>query len=435
MLQVLDSVADGIFTVDMEMHVTYFNRAAERITGIPQEEALGRMCYEVFHADICESECALKRTFGTGRPVVNKATYIVNVHGERIPISVSTALLKDGRGRVTGGVETFRDLTLVEALRKEHAFDSRFFGMLSRNHRMREIFSVLPSIAQSDASVLVTGESGTGKELVAKALHGLSRRNSGPFVPINCAALPDSLLESELFGHRKGAFTGASEERPGKVKAAGGGTLFLDEIAEMPPALQAKLLRFLEEKRFYPVGADEAEDADVRVIAATNRDLEGRVESKHFRADLYYRINVVRVEIPPLRERTEDIPLLVDFFLARLCRRMGKDIPAVSEGALQVLLAHQYPGNVRELENVLEQAFIVCPGGLIEPQHLPPRLREAARGAAPLGRTLDDVERAFISSILEEENWNRSAAARRMGIHPTTLWRKMKKLGIPPRQK
>ena len=433
--QVLDSLADGVFTVDMDMRITYFNGAAEIITGVPRKEAIGRKCYEVFHADICEAGCALRKTFQTGRPVVNHVAYAVNIRGEKIPISVSTAVLKDEKGRLVGGVETFRDLAQVEALREEHGFDSRFFGMVSRNHRMHEIFSALPAIAESDAAVLVTGESGTGKELVARALHATSHRKSGPFVPVNCAALPDNLIESELFGHRKGAFTGALSERAGKVKTAAGGTLFLDEIAEMPVAIQAKLLRFLEEKRFCPVGADQAEDADVRIIAATNRDIEKRVSEERFRSDLYYRINVVRIEIPPLRERPEDIPLLVDYFLARLCRRMGKDIPAVNEAVLQMLLAYEYPGNVRELENILEQAFIVCPSGLIELHHLPPRLREAIRLNTPSGSTLEDVERSFLLGVLEEERYNRSAAARKLGIHPTTLWRKMKKLGISKRKK
>ncbi|HHN46471.1 MAG TPA: PAS domain-containing protein, partial [Planctomycetes bacterium] len=423
------------FTVDMDMRITYFNGAAEIITGVPRKEAIGRKCYEVFHADICEAGCALRKTFQTGRPVVNHVAYAVNIRGEKIPISVSTAVLKDEKGRLVGGVETFRDLAQVEALREEHGFDSRFFGMVSRNHRMHEIFSALPAIAESDAAVLVTGESGTGKELVARALHATSHRKSGPFVPVNCAALPDNLIESELFGHRKGAFTGALSERAGKVKTAAGGTLFLDEIAEMPVAIQAKLLRFLEEKRFCPVGADQAEDADVRIIAATNRDIEKRVSEERFRSDLYYRINVVRIEIPPLRERPEDIPLLVDYFLARLCRRMGKDIPAVNEAVLQMLLAYEYPGNVRELENILEQAFIVCPSGLIELHHLPPRLREAIRLNTPSGSTLEDVERSFLLGVLEEERYNRSAAARKLGIHPTTLWRKMKKLGISKRKK
>jgi PAS domain S-box-containing protein len=416
---ILDSVADGVFTVDGEFRVTSFNRAAEEITGVPREEALGRPCCEVFRASICEARCALKETMHTGRPVVNRSVYILRADGERVPISVSTALLKDRQGAVLGGVETFRDLRLVEQLRAEIAGRYTFADILSKNREMQRLFAILPQVAESDSTVLIEGESGTGKELFARAIHNLSPRRDNPLVTINCGALPDTLLESELFGYKAGAFTDARKDKPGRFALADRGTIFLDEIGDVSPALQVRLLRVLEEKTFEPLGGTASVKANVRVVTASNRRLADLVKAGTFREDLYYRVNVVKLTLPPLRQRKEDI------------RLREKDITGVSPEVLQILMSHEYPGNVRELENIIEHAFILCPGGLIRPAHLPESLRpsESAPRAGDI-QNLREIEARFLYEALRQHQWNRLATAKALGIHKTTLWRKMKQLGI-----
>ena len=428
---ILDSIADGVFTVDGEWRITSFNRAAEEITGIPREEALGRPCCEVFRASICERDCALRWTMETGKPLVNKAIYIIDAEGERIPISISTALLRDEEGRVIGGVETFRDLSLVEELRKELEGRYSFRDILSKSPAMHRIFDILPEVAESDSTVLIVGESGTGKELIARAIHDLSPRREKRLVTVNCGALPDSLLESELFGHKAGAFTDARRDKPGRFALAEGGTIFLDEIGDIPSALQVKLLRVLQEKVYEPLGGVESLTADVRIITATNRNLEERVRERGFRQDLYYRINVVKISLPPLRERKEDIPLLLDHFIDRFNRLRGKNITGVTPEVLQILMAHDFPGNVRELENAVEHAFVLCRSGLIRPEHLPEQLRPEESGPpAAAAETLEELEARFIYEALRRNDWNRAATARELGVHKTTLWRKIKRLGI-----
>jgi PAS domain S-box-containing protein len=430
---ILDSIADGVFTVDLEWQITSFNAAAERITGVKRAEALGRHCCDVFRASICETECALKGTHRTGRPVVNKAVYILKVDGERIPISVSAAVLKDERGRVIGGVETFRDLSQVEELRKELEGRYTFADIVGRSAAMQRLFDLLPQVADSVTTVLIEGESGTGKELVARAIHNLSSRRKRRFVALNCGALPDTLLESELFGYKAGAFTDAKRDKPGRLAAADRGTLFLDEIGDVSPAMQMRLLRVLQERVFEPLGAVDSVQVDVRILAATHRDLDELVRSGKFREDLYYRINVVRLRLPPLRERREDIPLLIDRFITRFNHVQNKDVVGASDAALALLMAHDYPGNVRELENIIEHAFVLCRGGLIEPQHLPPALH-AALGKVPrrvkTALTLNELEAIHISDALRRHHGNRAAAARELGINPSTLFRKLRKLGI-----
>jgi len=426
---ILDSVADGVFTVDREWRITFFNRAAQEITGIPREEALGRPCREVFRASICESACALKKTLADGRQVVNARVEIVRADGRRIPISVSTAVLSDEKGRVVGGVETFRDLSELDALRKELAGSYSFADMIAKSAAMRSVFAVLPRVAESGSTVLVTGESGTGKELVARAIHSLSPRKERPFVAVNCAALPETLLESELFGHVAGAFTDARRDRKGRVALAEGGTLFLDEIGDVPPGVQVKLLRVLQEREYEPVGSSSPVKADVRIVCATNRDLERLVAEGRFRQDLYYRVNVVRVDLPPLRERREDIPLLVEHFLARLASIRGIPKPEVSSEAMGRLMSHDWPGNVRELQNAIEHATALAGSGRIEPAHLPEHLAPK-RGEVASGLSLRELERRAIIEALRRNDWHRLAAARELGINKTTLWRKMKALAI-----
>ncbi|MCU0577672.1 MAG: sigma 54-interacting transcriptional regulator [Desulfobacterota bacterium] len=430
---ILESISDGVFTVDEHWVVTSFNRAAEEITGIPRSEAVGRLCSEVFRSSMCETDCALKRTLKTGKPIIGKSCYIIDAKGQRIPISVSTAMLKDARGSVVGGAETFRDLTELEELRQELAGRSRVGELVSRSSVMQKVFEVIPAVAASPSTVLILGETGTGKDLVARTIHALSPRHEGPFVAVNCSALPDTLLESELFGYKAGAFTGAARDKPGRFALAKGGTLFLDEIGEVSPALQMRLLRVLQERTYEPLGSTRTETADVRIIVATNKDLARQVKLGLFREDLYYRVNVVRLELPLLRRRKEDIPLLAEQFIAHFNALQKKSIQGITTEALSLLMAHDWPGNIRELENVVERAFILCAKGSIGIGHLPEELtaRYIQHPAQPGLKSAGELmEAQAIRKALERNANNRLAAARELGIHKSTLFRKMKKIGI-----
>jgi sigma-54 dependent transcriptional regulator, acetoin dehydrogenase operon transcriptional activator AcoR len=433
---ILNSIADGVFTVDLNWRITFFNQAAEEIIGVPAAEALGRPCCEIFRANVCESACVLRDTLETGKPITNQAVAILRADGKEIPIGVSTALLKDDRGEVIGGVETFRDLSLVEELRREIHRQYRLGDILSKSPLMHKIFALLPEIARSDSTVLIQGESGTGKELVARALHTLSHRSQGPFVAVNCGALPDTLLESELFGHTAGAFTDARRDRLGRFALAEKGTLFLDEIGDISPALQVRLLRVLEDRTFMPVGASRTIKADVRIVTATHRDLAKLVEQGSFRRDLYYRINVVKLSLPRLAERREDIPLLAQHFIERFNRLREKQLVGLSHTALSIFMRHDWPGNVRELENAIEHAFILCPSGLIQPQHLPEHLRPECQPGLPYpGLTLQEIEQRALWEALERHQWRRMAVARELGIDKNTLRRKIIRFGLtPPKQ-
>ena len=429
---ILNSIADGVFTVDLDWRITFFNRAAEEITGISADEALGRSCCEVFRANVCETACVLKHTLETGKQVVCQPIAILRADGKEIPITVSTALLKDERGEIIGGVETFRDLSLVEDLRREINRQYRLGDIISKSPLMQKIFGFLPDIARSESTVLIQGESGTGKELVARALHNLSRRARGPFVPVNCGALPDTLLESELFGHTAGAFTDAKRDRRGRFAMAEGGTLFLDEFGDISPALQVRLLRVLEERSYVPLGSSKTVKADVRVVAASHKDLEQLVQEGKFRKDLYYRINVVKVTLPRLAERKEDIPLLAEHFIKRFNELQNKRIQGLSYDTLAVFMRHDWPGNIRELENAVEHAFILCPKGLILPEHLPDQLRRESQPAPPQGLSLKEQEKRLLREALERHGWRRLATARELGIDKNTLRRKIQRFGLVP---
>lgn len=431
---ILESISDGVFTVDADWRVTSFNRAAEEITGVPRAEALGSLCCDVFRSSLCGAGCALRETLGTGRPVIGKTAFIIDADGDRIPISLSTAVLRDADGRVIGGAETFRDLSEVETLRE--ALEGKYHAgeLSSRSPLMQRLFEVLPAVAASPSTVLLLGETGTGKELAARTIHTLSPREKGPFVAVNCGALPDTLLESELFGYKRGAFTGAAQDKPGRFAQAKGGTLFLDEIGEVSPALQVRLLRVLQERTYEPLGGTRSEQADVRIITATNRDLAALVRDGVFREDLYYRVNVVRLELPPLRRRKEDIPLLVDQFISRFNRLQGKTVRGIAPEALSLLMAHDWPGNIRELENAVERAFILCGEGLLGLEHLPAELtaRGVFRGGDQGVPSLHDVlDAQALRAALDRHHGNRTAAARELGIHKTTLFRRAKRLGVP----
>lgn len=430
---IFESISDGVFTIDKEWHITSFNRAAEEITGIARTEAVGRLCFEVFRANMCESDCALRKTLETGRPMINKAAFIINADKRRIPISVSTALLRDPSGHVFGGAETFRDLSIVEELRNELRGRRQVGDIVSRSPSMRQVLSVLPPSALSESPILITGETGSGKELVARALHTLSPRKKGPFVALNCGALPDTLLESELFGYVKGAFTGATADKPGRFALARGGTLFLDEIGEISPALQVRLLRVLEEKSFEPLGGTRTEKSDARILFATHRNLENAVTEGTFRQDLYYRIHVLRIDLPPLRNRREDIPLLVDHFVHLYNAAQGKSIEGVSPDVMALLIAYDFPGNVRELKNILEHAFILCQHGTIQTAHLPRTLMPVSTRpeiGEKLRTSIELVEADAMQKALAHNLGNRLSAAKELGIHKSTFFRKAKRLGI-----
>ena len=430
MRMIINSVADGVFTVDENFFITSFNRAAEGITGVPAEEALGKPCCDVFRAEICEADCALKRTILSDKPVVNQAVFILRSDGKRVPISISTAALKNDRGQVLGGVETFRDLTVVEALRKEVEKSFTFEDIISRNEKMRDIFAILPDVAVSDSTILIQGESGTGKELMANAIHNLSSRRKRPFIIVNCGAIPDNLLESELFGYKAGAFTDAKRDKPGRFAQAHGGTLFLDEIGDVSPALQVRLLRVLQDGGFQPLGGTEAVKVNVRILCATNKDLKALVGEGKFREDLFYRIKVFELSLPPLRERREDIPILAEHFINRMNSLRGKDISGFSREALAALMHYDWPGNIRELQNAIEHAFILCHGGLIDVRRLPFPLREAgiSKDGIPAGLTLAEIEARMIKEALARNNGQKLAAARELGIDKTTLWRKLRRM-------
>jgi len=435
---ILDSIADGVFTVDSDWKITSFNRAAEKITGIKNEEAVGRYCWEVFKASICEKGCSLRRTMETGRPIINQHIFIVDSKGDRIPISISTAILKDKNDNVIGGAETFRDLSVVEQLRKELAKQHTFYDIISKNREMQRLFEMLELVSKNDTTVLLEGESGTGKELFARAIHSLSQRKKGPIITVNCGALPDTLLESELFGYKAGAFTDAKRDKPGRFAQAKNGTLFLDEIGDISPMLQMRLLRVLQEKVYEPLGSTKSETADVRIVAATNKNLEALVQQGLFRDDLYYRINIVTLFLPPLRARKDDIPLLVEHFLRRFNSLRGKEIQGLSPKAMNILMSYDFPGNIRELENIVEYATVVCKNHWVGKEHLPETLYQkidlrkiATPEATPESDpSLKAVEKDMIYKMLKKNNWNRKLTAAQMGIHPSTLWRKMKRLNI-----
>ncbi len=431
---ILDSVADGVFTINEEGEITFFNRAAEEITGFTKEEALGHHCFDIFRANICQTNCALKQTVSTGKEIINLPINIINKDGKELPISVSTAVLRDERGKVIGGVETFRDLSAIEELRKELRQQYTFQDIVSKNHTIQEIFQILPDIAESDSTVLIQGPSGSGKELFAKAIHTLSLRRDKPFIKVNCGALPDNLLESELFGYVKGAFTDAKKDKPGRFALADGGTIFLDEIGDMSPALQVKLLRVIQDREYEPLGGTSTVKVDVRVVAATNKDLVRLVQSGKFRDDLYYRLNVLKIDLPPLYRRREDIPLLIEHFVVKFNLKMGKNLSGVSEEVIAFLMGYGFPGNVRELENIIEHAFVMCKGEIIELRHLPPELIERSKEALleekEVGRPLQKTEAESIRKALKRNRGNRLRTARELGIDRSTLWRKIKRYGI-----
>ncbi len=428
---IFDSISDGVFTTDHECRITAFNKAAEKITGFSREHAVGRYCFDIFRTELCQSRCALRHTLQDGKPTSNVRVNIVARDGQSIPVGVSTTLLTDEDGMAVGAVEFFRDLSVEEELRGRLTQLDAFANLRSNNPDMQRILKLLPQIAKSECSVLVQGPSGSGKELVAQAIHNMSPRRQGPYVCVNCTALPENLLESELFGYSKGAFTDAKRDKPGQFKLASGGTLLLDEIAEMPLALQVKLLRVLNNGEFQPLGSTHTQHADARIITSTNRDVETMVHEGGFREDLFYRINVLTLKIPALKNRLEDLGRLVGFFLERFRERQGKQTMEVSDEAMAVLHDYDWPGNIRELENTIEHAFVLCQGDTIKVKHLPDRIVGPSRPRTgptnPLGEPLSEVA---IRECLRRNFGNRAKTARELGVHRSTLWRKIREYGI-----
>jgi PAS domain S-box-containing protein len=429
---ILDSIEEGVFTVDLDWRITSFNRSAEKITGLSKEEAMGRLCSEVFGANVCNTtDCALLKAIKTNHSIINMPVYILRSDEKRIPISVNATILKDRSGRMIGGVETFRDLSAITQLRKSLQKNYSFENMVSKNQKMLEIFSTLLLIADSDCIVLIEGATGTGKELLAKAVHNNSPKKNGPFVPVNCGALPDTLIESELFGYKAGAFTDAKMDKPGRFARAQNGTIFLDEIGDISRAMQTRLLRVLEEKSYEPLGSIKPAQTNARVVVATHQELDKLVEEQKFREDLFFRINVMKLKLPTLAERKEDIPLLVNHFIERFNRGKKKKILGLTQEAMAAVMLYDWPGNIRELENVIEHAFILCKEPLIRLQHLPDKLLSEINAIfATGGTTLKDIEKNAILQALQRNNWKKAVTAKELGIDKNTLRRKIIRYSI-----
>ena len=427
---IVDSIADGAFTIDKDQTITYFNRAAEKMTGISQKQAIGQKCYDVLRANICETACILQKTMKSGKEQTNQEITILNRSGIVIPVSISASVVRNQEGEIIGGVETIRDLSTIQILRQEIQNKYTSGDIISKNHAIQTILEVLPDIASSLSTVLIEGPSGTGKEVFAKAIHELSN-SKGRFVAVNCSALPDTLLESEFFGYKKGAFSEAKSDKPGRFALAAGGTLLLDEIGDISPALQAKLLRVLEEKEYDPLGSTSSVKTDARIIATTNKSLADLKARGLYRDDLFFRLNVVRIFIPPLSERREDIPLLVDHFIQKFNVLKKMSIRGISRKAMEILMRYDFPGNVRELANFIEYAFLLCHDKVIDIQHLPNDLhKQLCRSSEVIQQPETSAplqpEREIILKALQRYHGNRLKTAIYLGINKSTLWRKMK---------
>ncbi len=419
--RILDNLTEGIIAHDAERRILYFNRAAEEITGFSRKEVLGKDCHEAFGHPFCGGHCAFIEGPPSNLVCEEYPLNILTRNGEPRRVEMRVNGIEGDRGNLTGVIASFRDVTDLIGLKIEHGDLEGFAGIIGRDSKMLQVYGRIRETATTDYPVCITGETGTGKELVAAAIHNESRRGGGPFVPVNSAALPEGMLESELFGHVKGAFTGALRDKKGRFELADGGSLFLDEVSELPAVIQAKLLRVLQEGTFDPVGSEKTRRVDVRLITATNRDLKADVDAGRFRKDLYYRINVVPVNLPSLRERKGDIPLLALHFL-RMEADAGKEPPTLSEEALTLMKRYDWPGNVRELQSAVRFAAVRSRGRIIRIEHLPLELvkmdeLKPARGPA---RKLDSDS---VRAALERTAGNKARAARLLGVGRATLYR------------
>ncbi|MEA1946402.1 MAG: sigma 54-interacting transcriptional regulator [Thermodesulfobacteriota bacterium] len=440
---VFNTIQDGLMVVDRAGTILSVNRALEAITGYSREDLIGSPC-SALHCDICDIArdengdhwCVL---FRTGSLKMRRCT-LERKDGRYVHVLKNASLLYNSNGNTIGAVETLTDITeiiqkdhQIEAFQREIRSQDGFHGILGSSASMQKIFSLIASATQSDAPVIIFGESGTGKELVAEAIHETGARRGKPFVKVNCAALNESLLESELFGHVKGAFTGAYRTRKGRFEAARGGDIFLDEIGDLPLSIQVKLLRVLEEMVIERVGENTPIHVDVRIISATNKNLEELVEKGLFREDLFYRINVIPISVPHLRERVEDIPLLAETFFRRIRMKSGKDIQGISEEAMTKLMGYHWPGNVRELKSAFEYAFVTCQDSIIQPHHLPPKILWGQKDqerpiSVPVNR--DEIKQRQLLDALKRAGGNQSEAARILGVSRVTVWNRMKKFNI-----
>lgn len=451
--QVVDTMAEGVFVVDVSHRIVLWNKAMELLTGYSQAEALGKDCSMLECGGVHNSKairhgCPLSDRDETASGRLE--CLLRDRNGQQIPILKSASILKDAHGATIGLVESITDLRplryleqRVEEIGQASVPVRRMGRLVGSSHRMHMVYERTHLAANSHTTVLILGETGTGKELVAEAIHFASSRKQGPLVKVNCSALSENLLESELFGHVKGAFTGAIKDKVGRFEAANGGTIFLDEIGDISPLIQLKLLRVLQEKEIEPVGSSQTQKVDVRVLAATNKDLRSLVREGQFRQDLYYRLRVFQIDLPPLREHKEDIPLLVESFMERFNRQTGKSIHSISDAVKQCLMDYCWPGNVRELENTIEHAYVTCQGSEIGLFDLPPELRRTEfRMAECQGRAKAEPQsnpatasgattRDQLIKMLETCNWSKAEAARRLGLNRATIWRKMKQWGIP----
>ncbi|KMY66607.1 hypothetical protein AAU61_15900 [Desulfocarbo indianensis] len=431
-LEILDALAIGVIAMDRNGQVTFINHAASEISGVSSSEALGRPCREVFKSSLCESDCPLKRALQTGEIQHDRQAVFIRHQGRSVaPVKVSVAPLRDASGRVVGGVETIRSYHLARILNEDRKY--RWEDFIGESPQVQRLFDVLKVVAPKPVTILIEGPTGTGKDLLAHIVHQQSPRAAKPFIKVNCAALPENLLESEMFGYLRGAFTGADRDKPGRFHLADGGSIFLDEVSELPLSLQAKLLRVIEDKEFFPLGARKTAKVDVRIIVACNQSLQQQVEAGLFREDLFYRLNVIRVHVPPLKERRQDIPLLIRRFIQKKNIEQGTFICRFDPAALEQLLNYDYPGNVRELENILEHACLLCEGEMIQADHLPWSLLEEVGPSGqinPHAAPSQGGERQRILAALHQTGWKRGKTARVLGMDRTTLWRHMKRLGI-----
>ncbi len=438
---ILDNLDTGVLTVDRGGHITFFNRTAETLSGYGRENVLGKSFEGLLHGDTKQDISLVLDTIQDAVPRSKSESWMLTRSGSPLPVRMNCVALKNKEGRVVGGLVTLGDLSLKHQLDTAMKDRYTFYDMVGRAPAMQRIFDIIPVVAETNATVLIEGPTGTGKDLLAKVIHQAGLRAAKPMIKVNCAALPDNLLESEMFGYVKGAFTGADRDKPGRFQDADGGTIFLDEIGDMPFALQAKLLRVLEDGEFYPLGGRKPVRVDIRIISATNQGLENLVREKKFREDLYYRLNVMRIDIPPLKDRQGDLPLLISHILKKLSISHNRPLPDLSETAMEVLLNHDYPGNIRELENILEHALIVCRESVIVRNHLPTSLQAAPEHLRPqsvsprpdaLSGDLQATEKGMILAALKKYRWHRGDTATALKIDRSTLWRKMRRYGLFP---
>lgn len=428
---IFNNLKEGIIVADTELRVRLFNKAASEITGYEEKQMLGEICTQILDRKLCGAQCFIEEARDTGRTVSDYQVNLTRADGTERTISFTTAPLAGGHDGVEGVIISFRDVTELVQLRQEVSQRYQFHNIVTRNAEMEKILRLVEQAADTPAPILITGETGTGKELLAKAIHYRSARSNGPFVAVSCAALAENLLESELFGHVKGAFTGAIRDKLGRVAQAEKGTLFLDEVGDISPAIQVKLLRVLQEYEYEPVGETKSRKADVRVIAATNRNLEQLIAVGTFREDLYYRLRVIPIHLPPLRDRTEDIPILVEHFMEKSRSRYNKNIRSIAKDALALLASHSWPGNVRELEHAIEYAFVRCPHEVIVKAHLPDQLGRTSSISVQKRRSefksLSREEQGErIQEALTKTGGNRTRAAGLLGISRVALWHRLK---------